>query len=39
MKQYSALTWLDQGKPWAVFTLEAVKYNVRVKEYILQKGP
>ncbi len=32
-------TWLDQGKPWAVFTLEDVKYNVDVKEYILQKGP
>lgn len=32
-------TWLDQGKPWAVFTLEEVKYNVDVSEYILQKGP
>ena len=31
-------TWLDQGKPWAIFTLEEVKYNVDVKEYILQKG-
>jgi len=32
-------TWFDQGKPWAVFTLEEVKYNVDVSEYILQKGP
>ena len=32
-------TWMDQGKPWAVFTLEEVKYNVDVKEYILQRGP
>jgi hypothetical protein len=32
-------TWLDQGIPWAVFTLEEVKYNVDVTEYILQKGP
>lgn len=32
-------TWLDQGKPWAVFTLEEVKYNVDVSKYILQKGP
>ena len=32
-------TWLDQGKPWAVFTLEDVKYNVDVSEYILQRGP
>jgi len=32
-------TWLDQGKPWAVFTLEEVKYNVDVNDYIRQKGP
>jgi hypothetical protein len=32
-------TWLDQGKPWAVFTLEEVDYNVNVSEYIRQKGP
>jgi hypothetical protein len=31
--------WLDQGKPWAIFTLEEVKYNVDVSEYIRQKGP
>lgn len=33
------VTWLDQGKPWAVFTLEELKYNVEVSEYIRQKGP
>ncbi len=32
-------TWLDQGKPWAVFTLEEVDYNVDVSEYIRQRGP
>lgn len=32
-------TWLDQGKPWAVFTLEDVVYNVDVRAYIRQKGP
>jgi hypothetical protein len=32
-------TWLDQGIPWAIFTLEEVKFNVDVKDYILQKGP
>jgi hypothetical protein len=32
-------TWLDQGKPWAIFTLEEVDYNVDVSEYIRQKGP
>ena len=34
-----AATWLDQGNPWATFTLEEVKYNVDVSEYIRQKGP
>lgn len=32
-------TWMDQGKPWAIFTLEEVHYNVDVREYIQQKGP
>jgi hypothetical protein len=32
-------TWFDMGKPWAVFTLEEVKYNVDVSEYIRQRGP
>jgi uncharacterized protein DUF6544 len=32
-------TWLDQGKPWATFTLEDVVYNVDVSAYIQQKGP
>ena len=32
-------TWLDQGKPWAVFSLEEVDYNVDVSAYIQQKGP
>ena len=32
-------TWMDQGKPWAVFTLEEVHYNVDVHEYIRQRGP
>jgi hypothetical protein len=31
-------TWLDQGKPWAIFTLEDVVYNVDIGEYIRQKG-
>jgi len=32
-------TWIDQGKPWATFTLEELHYNVDVSEYIHQKGP
>lgn len=34
-----AATWLDQGKPRAVFTLHNVVYNVDVSKYIRQKGP
>jgi hypothetical protein len=30
--------WLDQGKPWATFTLEESHYNPDVSEYIHQKG-
>jgi hypothetical protein len=32
-------TWLDQGIPWATFTLEEVNYNVDVNKYIRQRGP
>jgi len=39
LSSIGSATWLDQGKPWAIFTLEEVKYNLDVKEYILQKGP
>jgi hypothetical protein len=31
-------TWLDQGKPWAFFSLEDIVYNVDVDEFIRQKG-
>jgi len=34
-----AAIWMDDGKPWAVLTLEDVVYNVDVREYILAKGP
>jgi Family of unknown function (DUF6544) len=33
-----AATWLDQGKPWAIFNLEEVRYNLDVSEYILKRG-
>ena len=32
-------TWFDQGKPWAVFTLDEVDFIVDVTEYIRQRGP
>lgn len=32
-------TWLDQGKPWATFSLEDVAYNVDVSQYIRREGP
>jgi hypothetical protein len=33
-----ALTWLDQGWPWAVFTVEELIYNVDVSEYVRDRG-
>jgi len=35
----SAATWLDEGTPWLVVTIEDVAYNVGVAEYIKAKGP
>jgi hypothetical protein len=33
-----AAIWMDDGKPWAVFTAEDVVYNVDVQEYLRAKG-
>ena len=33
-----SVMWLDQGKPWAFFTVEELIYNIDVSSYILQKG-
>ncbi len=35
----SAATWFDEGTPWAVFTVEDIRYNVDVENYIRAKGP
>jgi hypothetical protein len=32
-------TWFEDGTPWVVFTVEAVAYNVDVREYIRARGP
>jgi hypothetical protein len=34
-----AVTWFDEGRPWAVFTVEEVVYNADVQAYIQVKGP
>jgi hypothetical protein len=34
-----AATWMDDGKPWATFTVEDVVYDVDVQGYIRAKGP
>ena len=39
LEAVGSATWLDQGIPWAIFTLEEVNYNVEVSEFIRQKGP
>lgn len=31
-------TWLDQGRPWAVFTAEDIRTNVDVESYLRQPG-
>jgi hypothetical protein len=31
--------WMDDGKLWAVFTVEDVVYNADVRDYIRAKGP
>lgn len=33
-----SVMWLDQGKPWAYFTVEEIVYNADINSYILQKG-
>lgn len=38
MRKASA-TWFDEGTPWAVFTVEDIRFNVDVEEYIEAKGP
>lgn len=35
----ASITWLDQGRPWFVMTLEDVAYNVDVSRYIAASGP
>ena len=34
----AATTWLDEGTPWAMWTIEDVVYNVDVTEYIKASG-
>ena len=34
-----AVTWFDDGAPWAVFTVEEIVYNADVDTYIRAKGP
>ena len=31
-------TWLDQGRPWAVFTVESIVHNVDLGTYIRRRG-
>lgn len=34
-----AVTWWDERTPWATFTVEEVRYNVDVRDYIRARGP
>jgi hypothetical protein len=31
-------TWMDDGRPWATFTLEDARFNVDVSAYVRAKG-
>jgi hypothetical protein len=33
-----AAIWMDDGKPWAVFTIEEIVTNVNVREYVRGQG-
>lgn len=35
----TALTWFDDGTPWARMTTEEVRYNADVRDYLHQRGP
>lgn len=34
----ATVTWLDEGKPWSIWTVEDVVYNVDVTAYIRARG-
>lgn len=34
----ASVTWLDEGTPWSVWTIEDMAYNVAVSEYIRARG-
>jgi hypothetical protein len=34
-----AITWFDEGTPWAVFTVESLTYNADVQDDIRARGP
>jgi hypothetical protein len=34
-----AVTWFDEGRPWAVFTVEELVYNADVSQYVRATGP
>jgi hypothetical protein len=34
-----AATWINEGTPWAIFTVEDIVYNVDVKDYVRETGP
>ncbi len=35
----AAVTWLDEGSPWAVFHVEEIVYYVDIEECIQAEGP
>ena len=33
-----AVTWFDEGRPWAVFRVKEIVFNADVSEYIRDRG-
>lgn len=38
METAGAAIWMDDGKPWAIFRVEDIRYNVDVPDYIRAEG-
>lgn len=39
MSVVGSATWHDQGRPWAIFTIENVVYNADLTDYMRAEGP
>jgi len=38
LPKVGSVYWLGDSKPWAIFTVEEIVYNVDVEEYVRARG-